>query len=145
MELAEKSSDAQLSREIEVALPIEMTEAEQIKLVQDYVQENFVNQGMCADFSIHVPPVRNQYGQPVDEAGNVVHDINQMQFQNPHAHIMLTMRPLDEKGKWQAKSKIEYLCVKDGTQKAFTAEEYKIKKTEGWEKQYKYKLNGKTV
>lgn len=122
-----------------------MTEQEQIRLVQEYVRQNFTDRGMCADFSIHNPSVRNRSGQPVDADGNIVHDREHMQFQNPHAHIMLTMRPLDEKGRWQAKTQIEYQCIRNGKQRGFTADEYKVKKEEGWEKQYKYRCNGKTV
>ena len=39
---------------------------------------------------------------------------------NPHAHILLTVRPLDEKGKWQYKTEKEYLCVKNGKEQGFT-------------------------
>ena len=64
---------------------------------------------------------------------------------NPHAHIMLTVRPLDEKGNWQYKTQKEYLCVKNGEEQGFTADEFKIAQTEGWEKQYQYKVGRKKV
>ena len=53
VEEIEKSSDAQLAREIEVALPVELSPAEQLALVQSFVKDNFVDAGMCADFAIH--------------------------------------------------------------------------------------------
>lgn len=64
---------------------------------------------------------------------------------NPHAHIMLTVRPLDENGKWQYKTEKEYLCVKDGEERGFTAAEFKAAQADGWEKQYQYKVGRKKV
>lgn len=58
---------------------------------------------MCADFCIH------------DTDGH-----------NPHAHIMLTVRPLDENGKWQSKTEKEYLCIKNGEERGFTSERCEI-------------------
>ena len=75
----------------EIALPVELDREQQIQLVREYVKENFVSVGMCADFAIH-----------------------DKQDGNPHAHIMLTMRPLEQSGEWGAKSKKEYLLDKDG-------------------------------
>ena len=49
----EKKSDAQLAREIEVALPVELSREEQITLLQNYIAENFTSAGMCADMAIH--------------------------------------------------------------------------------------------
>lgn len=91
VERQEKGGKAQLAREYEVALPIELNRDEQIELVRDYVRENFVKNGMCADFAVH------------DKGDG-----------NPHAHIMLTMRPIEPGGEWGAKQKKEYLLDKDG-------------------------------
>ena len=118
----EKTRDSRLAREFVVALPIEMTHQQQISLTEEFVRENFVAQGMCADMAIH------------DTDGH-----------NPHAHIMLTVRPLDEEGKWQYKSKKEYLCIRDGEEKGFTAEEFKSARKEGWEKQYLYSRGDEKV
>lgn len=85
VELNEKSGNAQLAREIEVALPVELSRAEQLKLVRAYVKDNIVDAGMCADFALH------------DKGDD-----------NPHAHIMLTMRPLKPNGKWGAKCRKVY-------------------------------------
>ena len=52
-EQAEKSSNSQLAREIEVALPVELSRDQQLALVRSYVQDNFVSAGMCADFALH--------------------------------------------------------------------------------------------
>lgn len=49
----EKKSDAQLAREIEVALPVELSREDQITLLQKYIAENFTSAGMCADMAIH--------------------------------------------------------------------------------------------
>lgn len=91
VERQEKGSKARLAREYEVALPIELNRDEQIKLVQDYVRENFVSKGMCADIAVH------------DKGDG-----------NPHAHIMLTTRPIEPWGEWGAKQKKEYILDKDG-------------------------------
>ena len=91
VEKIEKAKNSQLAREIEIALPVELDREKQIQLVREYVKENFVSVGMCADFAIH-----------------------DKQDGNPHAHIMLTMRPLEQSGEWGAKSKKEYLLDKGG-------------------------------
>ncbi|WP_332370424.1 MobQ family relaxase [Lactococcus cremoris] len=75
MELAEKSPNAQLCRELNVALPIELNNSDQRMLIEDFVKDNFVSEGMIADVAIHRD----------DE-------------NNPHAHIMLTMREVDSEG-----------------------------------------------
>jgi hypothetical protein len=85
VEKIEKSRNAQLAREIEIALPVEIDRSSQIRLVRKYVKDVFVSTGMCADFSIH------------DKGDG-----------NPHAHIMLTIRPLKESGEWGAKCRKEY-------------------------------------
>ena len=53
VEKIEKSKNSQLAREIEVALPKELDREKQINLVREYVKENFVKVGMCADIAIH--------------------------------------------------------------------------------------------
>lgn len=120
----EKTKDSRLAREFVVALPIELSEAQWKKLLSDFISGTFVADGMCADVAIHDPYPPGH---------------------NPHAHIMLTVRPLDEKGNWQYKTQKEYLCVKNGEEQGFTADEFKIAQTEGWEKQYQYKVGRKKV
>ena len=116
----EKTKDSRLAREFVVALPIEMGKAEWEKLLTEFIQDNFVLDGMCADVCIH------------DTDGH-----------NPHAHIMVTVRPLAENGQWQYKTEKEYLCVRDGEEMGFTGAEFKQAQREGWEKQYQYKVGRK--
>ena len=118
----EKTKDSRLAREFVVALPIELGKADWKSLLTEFIQDNFVADGMCADVAIHDPYPPGH---------------------NPHAHIMLTVRPLQENGKWQHKTEKEYLCVKDGEERGFTSAEYKAAQAEGWEKQYQYKVRGK--
>ena len=122
VEEVETAKDSRLAREFVVALPIELSREEQIELLQEFIQEQFVADGMCADAAIH-----NTDG----------HD--------PHAHILLTVRPLDERGKWQYKTEKEYLCMKNGEERGFTAAEFRAAQNEGWEKQYPYKVGKKKV
>lgn len=138
VEAVEKSQDAQLAREFEVALPAELTREQQIEVVEAFVRDNLTSQGMVADIAIHNPPKTNDRHQPIDKDGNVTRDVNEMQFVNPHAHILCTVRPMNEQGVWEKKSEVEYLCKKDGEERAFTAAEFRVAKEDGWEKQYRY-------
>ena len=79
VEAFEVRKDAQLAREVEFALPREMTEAQGIELARDFVAREFVDQGMIADLAVHWDRT---------EDGTV----------KPHAHVMLTMRAVDENG-----------------------------------------------
>ena len=122
VEEVETAKDSRLAREFVVALPIELSREEQVELLQEFIREQFVSDGMCADAAIH------------DTDGH-----------NPHAHILLTVRPLDERGKWQYKTEKEYLCMKNGEERGFTAAEFRTAKNDGWEKQYPYKVGKKKV
>ena len=122
VEETEKTKDSRLAREFVAALPIELSRQQQIALLQKFVREQFVAEGMCADVAVH------------DTDGH-----------NPHAHILLTVRPLTETGAWQYKTEKEYLCVKGGEERGFTAAEFKSAQAEGWEKQYQYKVDKKKV
>jgi len=81
----EKAKNSQLCREVEVALPVELSREEQVRLVREYIQENFTSKGMCADWALH------------DKGDG-----------NPHAHILLTVRPIKSNGEWGAKRKDSY-------------------------------------
>ena len=122
VEEVETAKDSRLAREFVVALPIELSREQQIELLQAFIREQFVADGMCADAAIH------------DTDGH-----------NPHAHILLTVRPLDEQGKWQYKTEKEYLCMRNGEEQGFTAAEFKSAQNDGWEKQYPYKVGKKKV
>lgn len=76
VERAEKRKDAQLAREVEITLPRELTQEQHIELVRAFVRDEFVTKGMVADIGIHRPDASD---------GN----------EQPHAHVLLTMRPLD--------------------------------------------------
>lgn len=145
VEASEKSSLARLCREVEIALPKELSKEDQLDLVRNFIHKNFTSNGICADFSIHNPPVRNDRKQPIDIHGNPTNDINKMQFQNPHVHILTTLRTIDEQGDWEKKSEVVYLCKKNNEEKPFTASEFKTIKNDGWEKQYQYVINNKTL
>lgn len=145
VELAEKSSNAQLAREVEIALPRELNLQQQIALIKAYIEQNFVQQGMCADFAIHCPPITDSKGIPLDTDGNRTQDPNKMIFNNPHAHIMLTMRPLSSDGKWQSKSQKCYLCRKSNEEKSIPANEFKEAESDGWCKQYQYRVGKKKI
>ncbi len=79
VEAFEVRKDAQLAREVEFALPREMTQAQGIELARDFVHAEFVDQGMIADLNVHW-------------------DIAEDGTPKPHAHVMLTMRSVDENG-----------------------------------------------
>ena len=53
VELSEKSNNAQLAREVEIALPVELSREEQTRLVREYCSSQFVSKGMIADFNLH--------------------------------------------------------------------------------------------
>ena len=116
VEKIEKSKNSQLAREIEIALPKELNREKQIELIREYVEENFVKVGMCADIALH--------------------DKNDG---NPHCHILLTMRPLNEDTTWGAKSKKEYILDENGEKVKLKNGNYKTRKinTTDWNEQDK--------
>jgi Ti-type conjugative transfer relaxase TraA len=79
VEAGEVRRDAQLAREVEFAIPREMSEAQGIELARDFVQREFVDEGMVADLNVHW-------------------DIDANGMLKPHAHVMLSMREVDEDG-----------------------------------------------
>jgi Ti-type conjugative transfer relaxase TraA len=79
VEVTEKRKDAQLAREIEIALPRELSQAQAIGLAQDFVREQFVARGMVADLNVHWGRTASGEDQP-------------------HAHVMLTMREVGPDG-----------------------------------------------
>ena len=93
VEAGEKRKDAQLSREVEFAIPREMSQVEGIALARDFVEREYVSRGMIADLNVH---------WDFDEAGQP----------KPHAHVMLTMRAVNGEGfgpkvrEWNATSEL---------------------------------------
>ncbi|HGI1257900.1 TPA: MobQ family relaxase [Streptococcus pyogenes] len=94
VELFEKNSNAQLARNFIISLPKELSIEENKKMIEEYVKNNFVKEGMIVDLAIH------------DESreGN----------QNIHAHIMTIVRPINKDGTWGQKSKKEYILDEKG-------------------------------
>lgn len=93
VEKKDRKSNSRYAKEFNVALPIELSAAEQKELLTKYVQENFVDQGMVADVAIH----RDHQD-------------------NPHAHVMLTNRPFNPDGSWGLKAKTQYIKDENGKQ-----------------------------
>lgn len=91
VEKIERNKNSQLAREINVALPNELSPENQKELIQNYVQEQFVDRGMVADIAIHRDDKNNQ-----------------------HAHVMLTVRQFNENGEWGNKKRKDYEFDKDG-------------------------------
>jgi Ti-type conjugative transfer relaxase TraA len=79
VEAFEVRKDAQLTREVEFAIPREMSERDGIELARDFVRGEFVDRGMIADLNVHW-------------------DMAEDDMPKPHAHVMLTMRAVDENG-----------------------------------------------
>ncbi|MGY3496330.1 MULTISPECIES: Ti-type conjugative transfer relaxase TraA [unclassified Bradyrhizobium] len=79
VEAFEIRKDAQLAREVEFAIPREMTQAQGIELARDFARAEFVERGMIADLNVHW-------------------DVTEDGMPKPHAHVMLTMRAVDENG-----------------------------------------------
>lgn len=94
VEMAEKNSNAQLARNFIISLPKELSIEENKKMIEEYIKNNFVKEGMIVDLAIH--------GE--SREGN----------QNIHAHIMTIVRPINEDGTWGQKSKKEYILDEQG-------------------------------
>ena len=90
-EAVEKQWNSQLARRWVLSIPREIPPDQYAALVRDFCRQQFVSKGMCVDFAIH-------------DKGNG----------NPHAHVMLTMRAMDERGKWLPKSRKVYELDKNG-------------------------------
>ena len=95
VELSEKGQKSQLARMLKASLPNEWSYELAVEVVRDYVQRNFVDKGMIADWAIH--DSENDKGQ-----------------RNLHVHVLLTLRPLTEKGEWGAKQKKIYELDENG-------------------------------
>lgn len=104
-ESVEKSWNSQLARRLKVALPRELSREENIRLIREYCESQFVSKGMVADIAIH------------DKGDG-----------NPHAHVLLTLRALDQKGKWLPKCKKEYVLDEKGNRIKLPSGEWKSKK-----------------
>ena len=117
VENAEKQWNSQLARRLVFALPREVPMELYPKMVKEYCEEHFVSKGMCCDIAIHDP----------EPKGN-----------NPHCHVMLTMRAIDENGKWLAKSRKIYDLDENGERIRLPSGNWKSHKenTVDWNEQY---------
>ena len=109
VEKIEKSKNSQLARNLLFTLPRELNEEDRIKLISEFIEENFTSKGMIADCNIHNPTASDNEEQP-------------------HAHILLTLREIDEQGNWKAKSKKEYILDENGEKIELKSGNYKSRK-----------------
>ncbi len=91
VETVENQWNSQLARRIVLAFPVEVPKEQYLKMIREFCQEQFVSKGMIADFAIH------------DKGDG-----------NPHAHILLTLRAMDEHGKWLPKARKVYDLDENG-------------------------------
>ena len=91
VDAAEKSSSAQTARRMVITLPKELSFEQNLSLIRDYCQKQFVDKGMVCDLYYHDS-----------------HD------DNPHVHLMLTMRAMDEQGRWLPTTRTAYVLDENG-------------------------------
>lgn len=138
VEMSEKAKDAQLAREFEISLPVELSLEQNIELARKFVNEVLVVDGMIADWSLHNPAMKDDLGRCLDKNGDVTTDVSEYIYNNPHIHVMTVLRPLNTDGSFANKTEVEYRCIRNGEEKGFTASEYALVKEDGWQKQYRY-------
>ena len=109
VEKIEKSKNSQLARNLLFELPRELNEEDRIKLISEFIEENFTSKGMIADCNIHNPPASDNEEQP-------------------HAHILLTLREMDREGKWKPKCRKEYILDENGEKIKLKSGNYKSRK-----------------
>ena len=91
VDAAEKKVTAQTARRLMIALPRELTYEQNVELIRNYCEQEFVSKGMICDLYFH-------------DSGDG----------NPHVHIMLTFRAMDEQGHWLPKAKTVYVLDENG-------------------------------
>ena len=92
IETYEKADNARTAKKIMVALPREFDLDTQRTVLEDYIRANITEQGYACTYAIHTDKENH----------------------NPHAHILIANRPLNEKGEWSAKSRKEYALDEHG-------------------------------
>jgi len=90
VEKAEKHPKAQLAYSFDFSLQNEFSMDENIAIAREFIQRNFVDRGLIADYAIHLPE-KEDGGTP-----------------NPHVHVMCPIRPLNPDGSWGAKQRRVY-------------------------------------
>ena len=109
VEKIEKRKNSQLARNLLFTLPRELNEEDRIKLISEFIEENFTSKGMIADCNIHNPLASDNEEQP-------------------HAHILLTLREIDKQGKWKPKCRKEYILDENGEKIKLKSGNYKSRK-----------------
>ena len=109
VEKIEKSKNSQLARNLLFTLPRELNEEDRIKLISEFIEENFTSKGMIADCNIHNPLASDNEEQP-------------------HVHILLTLREIDSEGKWKPKCRKEYILDENGEKIKIKSGNYKSRK-----------------
>lgn len=128
VEAAERAHNAQLAREIVIAMPVELLDADRTydaiaQLGHDYSQM-LANQGMCVQWDLHDPDNTDR---------------------NPHIHILATMRGIDEDGNWMPKTHKEYLLRDPSGElddRYASSQERAQLRDEGWQDVYSYRDHG---
>lgn len=92
IEKYETANNARTAKKIEVALPRELSTAEQQRIVEQFIQNNITAKGYACTYAIHTDKDNN----------------------NPHAHILVANRPIDQRGQWSSKRKMEYALDENG-------------------------------
>ena len=93
VDASESKDNAQTARRFIITLPKEISIEENIRLILDYCQKQFVDRGMIADIAVH---------------------FDDKEPPNPHAHILCTMRSMNEQGEWNDKTKTTYALDENG-------------------------------
>ena len=114
VEAVEANWNSQLARRFVITLPIELSLEDNIALIKEYCRKEFLEKGMIVDLCVHDPA-------PLGH--------------NPHAHILLTMRPIDEQGHWMPKARKEYILDENGERIRTTKGNWKTRKvrTTDWD------------
>lgn len=115
IELYEKADNARTAKKIIVALPREFDKETSMKVLDSYITNNLVEKGYCATFAIHTDKENN----------------------NPHAHILVANRQIDDKGEWASKRKMEYVLDDKGERTPLLDENGEQKKDKNGRKQWK--------
>ena len=114
VEWSETNWNAQIARKFHIALPRELPMEHNIEMIRQFVHEQFVSRGMIVDLAVHDPDPPNH---------------------NPHVHLMIPMRAVDENGKWLPKCHREYVLDENGDRIKDEKDKWKFRKvfTTDWD------------
>ena len=134
VESYEERDNAQIARSVLLSLPNDMSNEQQLELTREFIQENFVDDGMVADVSIHRD------------------DVN-----NPHAHVLLTTRPFDENGNWEKRKSKRIPVLDENGKQTYNEKGWKVTRSvklknwddkatfKKWRENWAEKLNEKSI